>query len=81
MITELVEGANVRIWMGEKEVGMVNVENDKSTARMEVRMNAESAEVEQGTVRVVVVQAELYHPKRRQPHREPRKRHQDEGAR
>ena len=71
----------MRIWMGEKEVGIVNVENDESTARMEVRMNAESAEVEQGTVRVVVVQAELYHPKRSQPHRELHKWRQDEEAR
>ena len=67
--------------MGEKEVGIVSVENDNSMAETGVRMNEGPAEVEQGTVRVVVVQAELYHPKRRQPHRELRKRRQDEGAR
>ena len=71
----------MRLWMGEKEVGIVSVENDESMAEMGVRMNVGPAEVEQGTEHVVVVQAELNHPKRRQPHREPRKRHQDEGAR
>ena len=81
MITELVEGENVRIWMGEKEVGSVNIKYDKSTARMELRMSAEPAEVEQGTVRVVVAQVEPYHPKRRQPHRELHKRRQDKEAR
>ena len=67
--------------MGEKEVGIVSVENDNSMAETGVRMNEGPAEVEQGTVRVVVVQAELYHPKRHQPHRELRKRHQDKEAR
>ena len=67
--------------MGEKEVGIVSVENDESTTETGVQMNEGPAEVEQGTVRVVVVQAELYHPKRRQPHRELRKWRQDEGAR
>ena len=67
--------------MGEKEVGIVSVENDESTTETGVQMNEGPAEVEQGTVRVVAVQAELYHPKRCQPHRELRKQHQDEEAR
>ena len=66
--------------MGEKEVGIVSAENDESTVETEVRMSEGPAEVEQGTVSVVVVQAELYHPKRHQPHQELRKRHQDEEA-
>ena len=67
--------------MGEKEVGIVSVENDESMVETEVWMSEGPAEVEQGTVSVVAVQAELYRPKRCQPHRELRKRHQDEEAR
>ena len=67
--------------MGEKEVGIVSVENNESTAETGVRMSEGPAEVEQGTVSVVVVQAELCHPKRRQPHQELCKWHQDEEAR
>ena len=59
----------------------MSVEKDESTAETGVWMSEGPAEVEQWTVRMVVVQAELYHPKRRQPHRELRKRRQDEEAR
>ena len=48
--------------MGEKEVGIVSAENDESTVETEVRMNEGPAEVEQGTVSAVAVQAELYRP-------------------
>ena len=67
--------------MGAKEVGSVNVKYNESMARMELWMSVEPAEVEQENVHVVLVQAELYHPKRRQPHRELHKRRQDEEAR
>ena len=71
----------MQIWMREKEVGIVNVKYDESMARTELWKSAEPAEVEQGTLGVVVVQVELYHPKRRQPHQELHKRHQDGEAR
>ena len=45
--------------MGEKEVGIMSAENDESTVETEVRMNEGPAEVEQGTVCAVAVQAEL----------------------
>ena len=45
--------------MGEKEVGIVSAENDESTVETEVRMSEGPAEVEQGTVSAVAVQAEL----------------------
>jgi len=67
--------------MGETEVGTVSGENGESMVETEVRMSEGPAEVEQGTVSVVAVQAELYRPKRRQPHQELRKRHQDGEAR
>ena len=67
--------------MGEQEVENGSEGNDESTVETEVQMSEGPAEVEQGTVSVVVVQAELYHPKRRQPHQELRKRHQDGEAR
>ena len=71
----------MRIRMGVKEVGIVSIENDKSMAGTEVQKNVELEEVEQGIVCVVAVQAELYHPKRHQPHRELCKQRQDEEAR
>ena len=67
--------------MGEREVGTVSGENDESTVEMEVRMSEGPAEVEQGTVSAVAVQAELCHPKRRQPHQELRKQHRAGEAR
>ena len=71
----------MQIQMGAKEVGSVNVKYNESMARMELWMSVEPAEVEQENVHVVLVQAELYHPKRRQPHRELHKRRQDKEAR
>ena len=48
--------------MGEMEVEIGSKENDESTVETEVQMSEGPAEVEQGTVSAVVVQAELYRP-------------------
>ena len=67
--------------MGEKEVGIMSGENNKSTVETEVQTSEGPAEVERETVSAVAVQEGLYLPKRSQPHQELHKRHQDGEAR